>query len=166
MRRAFTTLFLALPFLALGVPAHAQSFLVEGGLGGAAFTESSGLDHVTTSVGARWHLLPRLSIGPEVVYMKGPETDRDLVVTGNVVYDFGSGGVTPYVLGGAGLYRHSNTLFLTNTVSETFTSTEGSFTAGGGVRIPFASGWYIAPEARIGWETHVRLQVLAGYRWD
>jgi hypothetical protein len=161
----FRSLHLTLPQLALSLPAAAQSFLVEGGGGAGQFTESVGFDHWAASGSARWQVTPRLSVGPEVVYLEEPGDHHDLLVTGNVVFDFKTKGITPYVLGGAGLFRQT-TVFTTGSFSDTFTSTEGSVTGGFGVRIPFARGWYVAPEARIAWEPHVRLQVLAGYRWD
>jgi hypothetical protein len=41
---------------------------------------------------------------------------------------------------------------------------EGSFTGGGGVRFNVNDRWYVAPEARIGWEPHIRITGTVGYR--
>jgi hypothetical protein len=146
--------------IGLAGPAAAQRFAVEGGYGGARFTESEGFDHSAFTAGGGWQVTPRLRIGPEVVYLRGPASDRDLIVTGNATFDLSGHATTAYLVGGGGLFRHSDTF-----LSGRFTSTEGSFTAGIGVRIPVGPGWYLTPEARIGWETHVRAQVLLGRRW-
>jgi hypothetical protein len=156
---------LALPLVTLSLPARAQSLLIEGGGGAGQFTESVGLDHAAVSGGARWYLTPRLSVGPEVVYMRESSNHHDLLASCNVVFELVASGVTPYVLGGLGIFR-STEVFVAESFRETFTSTEGSVTGGLGVRIPFARGWHVAPEVRAAWEPHIRLQVLAGYRWE
>jgi hypothetical protein len=44
-------------------------------------------------------------------------------------------------------------------------STELAVTGGIGVRIAINDRWYVAPEARLGWETHSRLTGTIGYRF-
>ena len=93
----------------------------------------------------------------------GPDDDRDLIVTGNLIFDFLKpiGGrrwrVTPYVLGGGGLFQHRDR-FRTGT----FKSNEGAFTVGGGVRAFLTDRVYVAPEVRFGWELHFRAGVTLG----
>jgi hypothetical protein len=114
---------------------------------------------------ARWSLTPRLSIGPEVTYMRGPQDDRDLFVTGNVTFDLTpaaaprSGLVVPYVLGGAGLFRHFDRF---GPQRLGFASNEGAFTAGGGARVWVTPRIYVGAEARVGWEPHARLAGTVG----
>jgi hypothetical protein len=132
---------------------------IEGGAGMAWFADESPIEHTVGSGALRWALSPRVSIGPEVTFMRGPGSDRDLIVTGNITFDTRPSGITPFIVGGGGLFRHSDRFG-----RETFSSMEGAFTAGGGVRFPLKSGLYIAPEARVGWELHTRLQVTVGYR--
>src|SRR6185295_8559739 len=83
---------------------------------------------------ARWHRLPRISVGPEVVYIHG-DNHSHLMVTGNVTWDLLAPtngrppSITPFFVVGGGVFQTRETFF-----SGTFTSTEGAFTAGGGVR--------------------------------
>ena len=141
--------------------AAAQSITpaVEGAAGKSWFADDSAIEHTIGSAALRWMLSPRVSIGPEITYMKGPGSDRDLFLTSNITFDTRPSGITPFIVGGGGFFRHSDRFG-----RETFSSMEGAFTAGGGVRFPLRSGLYIAPEARIGWELHSRLQVTVGYR--
>ena len=144
---------------AQGRPAPAVEFTA----GWAGFADEGVVSHSAWGGAARVNLTPRLGIGPELVYMVGPGSDRDLFLTGNLTFDFfapsPSRAVSPFVVVGGGLFRHSNDFF-----NGTFTSYEGAFTAGGGVRVALGDRAYIAPEARVGWETHVRLTVAVGVR--
>jgi hypothetical protein len=111
----------------------------------------------------RVYLTPRVSVGPEISYISG-NNHSHLMLTGNVTFDLvhPAGGqprrVTPFVTLGAGLFR-TRELFPGN---ETFTSTEGAFTAGGGVRTLIGRRLFVGAEARIGWELHIRLNALVG----
>lgn len=133
--------------------------------GWAAFPDDGVVGETLFGAGARFPISPRVSIGPEIAYMWGEQTIRDLMVTGNLWFDFlsPSGGqtprTTPYVVVGGGLFRHSSKFF-----GRTFSSTEGSFTAGGGVRVWLGPSVYLAPEMRVGWEPHVRASVTLGFR--
>jgi hypothetical protein len=143
---------------ALAQTPHAAA---EGLLGHAGFLDETTINHSVWGAAARWYVLPRVGIGPELVYLKGPGDDRDLVITGNVTFDFVAGRrITPFVVVGAGMFRHTDTFS-----GQTFTSTEGSFTAGGGVRVPIGERLYIAPELRLGWEPHYRVTVALGWRF-
>jgi hypothetical protein len=130
---------------------------MEGAYGGAWFVDESPVAHHVLSGACRWPVTPKLAIGPEASYMIGPGSDRDFILTGNVTYTFRARDVAPFVVGGAGLFRHTERF-----ASRTFTSSEGAFTAGGGIRIPIGRRWYVAPEARFGWELHTRIQIGAG----
>lgn len=156
MNRILLVSFLTCAALASFVPtANAQSSrpAIEGAVGKSWFVDDASIPPWTWSGAARWYLTRRLAVGPEITYMVGPGDDRDLIVTGNATFDVRPAGPTPFVVGGGGLFRHSNRFN-----GGPFSSTEGAFTAGGGVRVPFGSGWYVAPEARIGWELHTRFQ--------
>jgi hypothetical protein len=138
---------------------------VEGIVGHAAFLDEDPIDHVVAGGVLRYPISARLSVGPEVVYMIGPGQDRDLFLTGNVWFDFlgprgdGVRRVTPYLVVGAGLMRHTDE-FITD-----FTVHEWAATGGLGVRIALNDCWYVAPEARLGWEAHSRINVTVGYRF-
>jgi hypothetical protein len=110
----------------------------------------------------RFSLLPRISIGPELVYIAGTGHSH-LIVTGNVTWDLiaPTGGrpyrTTPFLVVGGGLFQTRESLF-----TGSFTSSEGAFTAGGGVRTAISDRFTAAIEARAGWETHLRISGLVG----
>ena len=162
-RRSLVAAGVAVFMIALAPSTFAQGrrTSAEGFAGYAGFIDDSTIHHSAFGGAARWYLLPRVAVGPEVVFMKGPGDDHDLVLTGNVTFDFLSGprAVTPFLVAGGGLFRHSSSFF-----GQPFSSTEGSFTAGGGVRIPLGERLYVAPEFRIGWEPHYRVSVAVGWR--
>jgi hypothetical protein len=125
--------------------------------GYAGFIDEALVDHAVVSTTVRYYLTRRVSIGPELVYMVGPGDDRDLFLTGNLVFDFlgaaapRSPAVIPYVVVGGGLMRHSNRFG-----GRTSSGVEGAWTAGGGVRIRVTDRVYAIGEFRVGWEPHVR----------
>ena len=87
------------------------------------------------------------------------------MLTGNVTFDFVdplSGGqlrsVTPYAVVGTGLFQ-TKQQFPNN---DTFTSSEGAFTAGGGVRARVGKSVTVGAEARVGWELHLRVNGTIG----
>ena len=112
----------------------------------------------------RFHLTPRLSVGPELSFVAG-DGHSHFIVTGNATFDFirpDNGAlqpVTPFVVVGAGLFQ-TREHFQTGT----FTSGEGAFTVGGGIRGRLSSRVVAGADVRIGWETHIRLNGLIGVR--
>ena len=66
--------------------------------------------------------------------------------------------LTPFVVVGIGRF-HTHESFLDN---ETFTASEGAFTAGGDVR--GLVGQRPGVEARVGWELHIRVSAVMGLR--
>jgi acetylornithine deacetylase/succinyl-diaminopimelate desuccinylase-like protein len=115
----------------------------------------------------RYYVHPRVSIGPEVVYIGG-QNHSHLVVTGNVTVDLrapgakGSRPIVPFITVGGGMFQTREEFFAGN-----FTSREGAFTAGGGVRAVVSDRVTLGVDARLGWETHVRLNGTIGIRlWD
>jgi hypothetical protein len=113
---------------------------------------------------ARWYLLPRISVGPEIAYIHG-DNHSHLVVTGNVTVDI-VGPIngqlprfTPFLVVGGGLFRTRESFF-----TGVFTSSEGAFSAGGGVRALVGDRVTVGIDARFGWELHLRLNGLIGLR--
>ena len=112
----------------------------------------------------RFYLSPRISIGPEIAFIQG-DSHTHLMLTGNVTFDLAApvngepAAVTPFVVIGAGLFRTRESFLPDN-----FTSSEGAFTAGGGIRVRAGRRVFVGAEARIGWELHIRLNGLAGVR--
>ena len=111
---------------------------------------------------ARWYVRPRISVGPELVYMGGSNHSH-LMATGNVTWDMvGSRSrrpLTPFLVVGAGVFQTRETLF-----TGTFTSHEGAFTAGGGVRAMLGDRVMVGVDTRVGWELHLRLSGFVGLR--
>lgn len=167
LRRAFLAFLLLLVATSSVMgQANSRSPRVEGTVGHAAFVDESPIHHFVFGGAVRFPLSPRVSVGPEVVYMIGPREDRDLFLTGNVWFDFlrPAGNrpprATPYVIAGAGLMRHTDEFI------RDFTAYDWAFTGSVGVRIAITDRWYVAPEGRLGWETHSRLTASVGYTFD
>ena len=114
---------------------------------------------------ARWYLLPRISIGPEVAYIHG-DNHSHLIVTGNVTFDLlapTSGRprqVTPFLVVGGGVFQTRESFF-----NGTFTSSEGAFTAGGGVRAQVTDRVTVGVDMRVGWELHIRVNGSIGLQF-
>ncbi len=156
---------------AAAVPAAAQSTaastrpapVLEGALGYAGFLDESLIHHSVIGASARLYVSRHFSIGPEVTYMVGPGQDRDLLVTGNIMFDVLAPTpstprrVTPFLVAGGGLFRRSNTF-----QSGTFSSNEGAATVGLGVRGWVTPRTFVAVDARLGWEPHIRLSASVG----
>ena len=113
---------------------------------------------------ARWYLLPRISIGPEVVYIQG-RNHSHLVMTGNLTWDIVSPiegrppRVTPFLVAGGGLFRTHEMLFRGR-----YASSDGAFTAGGGVRALVGDRITVGVDTRVGWELHLRINGSIGLR--
>ena len=147
--------------LAVGLfagPASAQSrraVAVEGTVGWAGFVDDATIHHTLFGGSVRVPLGGRLSVGPEIAYARGPASDRDLFVLGSfwidLVPEAAKAPIVPYVVAGAGYMRHWDR-FRTGT----FSSGEGSFTAGGGARIHISDRVDVGGDVRIGWELHLR----------
>jgi len=114
---------------------------------------------------ARFYVLPRISVGPEVAYIRG-ENHSHLMLTGNVTFDFvrpmngEPRPITPFAVIGGGMFQTRQRF----PNDEVFTSSEGAFTAGGGVRALVGRNVTLGAEARIGWELHIRLSGVVGFR--
>jgi hypothetical protein len=114
---------------------------------------------------ARFYVLPRISVGPEIAYVSG-ESHSHLTLTANMTVDLvrpiagQPRVVTPFVVVGGGVFQTRESF----PGNEVFTSSEGAFTAGGGVRALVGEHVIVGAEARIGWELHLRLNGLVGVR--
>jgi Outer membrane protein beta-barrel domain len=155
---------------ALGAkPASAQARpkpVGELAVGTLLFADDSVVTEGFVGGAARFYLTPRISVGPEVALIEGNNHSHQML-TGNATVDLirPLGGepraVTPFVVVGAGHIRTVQQ-FPNN---ETFTSSEGAFTAGGGVRALVGRGLFLGAEARVGWELHIRLNAIVGVRF-
>ena len=140
-------------------PAPALEFLA----GYAGFVDDATIDHSIVGAAARVYLTPRLAVGPELVYMRGPNSDRDLFLTGNLTFDVlpprngRPRRVSPFLVVGGGFFQHSDRFGALD-----FTSYEGAFTAGGGVRGWISDRVYAFGDVRFGWELHARVNAGVG----
>ena len=140
-------------------PGPAVEFLV----GYAGFVDDATIDHVIVGTAARVYLTPRVAIGPEFVYMRGPNSDRDLFLTGNLTLDVlpprngKPRPVTPFLIAGGGFFQHRDRFGPFD-----FISYEGAFTAGGGVRGWVTDRVYALADVRFGWELHARVNAGIG----
>jgi hypothetical protein len=135
--------------------------VVEIGAGTVAFTEST---ETFVSGTARFYVRPRVSVGPEVTYIVG-DRHSHIVVTGNFVFDFLRSDKTrprrvmPFAVVGGGMFQTREQFPI-----RSFTSTEGAFTAGGGIRTLLGNRITAGADLRVGWETHVRVGAVIGVK--
>jgi len=128
--------------------------------GYAGFADEAIVGHGTFGAGVLWRLTPRLSVGPEAVFMNGPGGDRDVFVTGKLVFDvMPARPVSPYLVADAGAMLHADRFF-----NGSYWSQEGAVSGGGGVRFNLSPRLAIAPEFRVGWEPHVRIGAVLTWR--
>jgi len=167
------------PFLRLSIGALALSVLPMADLAAAQDRPRPAAEFATGWVGfaddaivseglvggaARWYLLPRISVGPEVVYIHG-DNHSHLIVTGNMTFDVFAPRsdrprqVTPFLVLGGGVFQTRESFF-----NGTLRSTEGAFTAGGGVRTPVSDRMTVGVDMRVGWELHIRVNGSIGLR--
>lgn len=155
--------FLVAPFTS---PAAAQErrLVVDVAAGWLGFADDGIVSEGMVGAAARWYTSPRISIGPEVVYVSGSNHSH-LIATGNVMFDLlapvnsRSRGGIPFLVAGGGLFQTRETLFTGD-----FTSTEGAFTAGGGIRALVSDRVAIGIDARVGWELHLRVDGVVSVR--
>jgi len=131
-------------------------------VGYAAFVDEDPIDHLVIGGSARLYLTPRLSVEPELTYMRGPGEDRDLFVLGNIAFDFRrEGALVPYVIGGGGWMRHRNEIF-----GAPFSHDEAAAAGGAGMRLFLSDRFFVAPEFRLGWELHYQITGTVGFRFE
>lgn len=145
--------------------AQGRPIAVEGTVGWAGFVDDATIHHGVFGGGARLSLTPRISVGPEVVYMVGPDADRDIFVMGSMWIDLlapaASQPVAPYVVFGGGLMSHRDELGR----GPYPWNHEWAFTGGGGARVKVSDRVYIGGDVRIGWELHLRTTAHVGVTW-
>ena len=155
-RFVLSTLVASAAFLAATAPARAQGYnpFQIGASAGIAFptgdlgnVANTGYD-VTVMVGYKPQFTP-IAFRAEAAYNQfGSQVFNGNVnipaFTGNLVFDVPIGTLTPYVIGGAGLYRTSVDVTGAGTGSEN----DFGFNIGGGIRIPLSTSFETFIEAR------------------
>lgn len=143
------------------LPGYAQRQVdVKGSVGLASFVDESADHHLLTGGSVRFYLSRRFSIEPEFLYLYRDSQHSDIIVMPNFVYDFGGSRVVPYVTGGVGLLRTTDSGF-----GRRFTHTEAAVSGGVGAKFYLNDRWFVAPEARIAFEAHIRVSAGLGYTW-
>jgi hypothetical protein len=166
-RRGLAISLLTLTALAAPVatPAAAQTpqkVAVEFAAGGLFFPDDGVVTEGFLGGAGRFHVRPRVSIGPEIAFVSG-EHHSHFMLTGNVTFDFlgpvngQPRTVTPFAVIGGGIFQ-TREEFPTGS----FTSADPAFTAGAGVRVRLGRSGFAGVETRIGWELHIRLNGLVG----
>jgi hypothetical protein len=141
-------------------PAPAAEFAA----GWVGFADDGVVSESVVGGAVRFYLLPRLSVGPEVVYIHG-DNHSHFVATGNVTWDLlrptnsRPASITPFFVVGGGVFQTRERFS-----SGAFTSSEGAFTAGGGIRAVVGDRVTIGADVRVGWELHLRINALVGLR--
>jgi opacity protein-like surface antigen len=131
--------------------------------GYTAFFDDGVIDHGGVGGSARVYVAPRLSVGPELVYMIGPGNDRDVLLLANLTVDLRRprlglvGRVEPYLVAGAGLLRHSNSFG-----GYSSSGSSVAYSWGGGARVWVARRIYVASDIRAGWTPNVRVTGTVG----
>jgi hypothetical protein len=154
--------FLSLPGLAASANAQEapSRFAIDVSGGYAGFADEAIVGHSAAGAGFLWRLTPRLSVGPEAVFMNGPDGDRDVFLTGKLVFDFmPARPVSPYVVADGGAMLHASQF-----IDGSYWSQEGAVSGGGGVRFNVTPKLSIAPEFRVGWEPHLRIGAVVTWR--
>lgn len=151
---------LAHPAVAEERPAAAGEFAA----GAILFADDGVVSEGFVGGAARFYLRPRISVGPEITFVSG-NNHSHLMLTGNVTFDLlgpprgAPPPVTPFVVVGGGFFQTRESF-----PSGTFTSADGAFTAGGGVRALAGRRLIVGAEARVGWELHIRVNGFIGVR--
>lgn len=144
---------------------------VRGTVGFADFTEFGELRHTVVGGSLRLYLTRRLSVEPELLYMRRNRQDEDYVIVPHIAFDLRDprARVVPYVIGGVGLLHHRgrfNRLTSTGIVEDTVTSNTWSANGGAGVKIYLTDRLFVAPDVRVGWEPVLRGTVSIGYTFS
>jgi hypothetical protein len=163
--RALLVLTLLAGPLALDAAAQTPATAAELSLGWVGFADDGIVNETMVGGTVRFYLTPQVSVGPEIVYIKGGRRHSHLMVTGNLMWDIlPSRGrarfVTPYLVAGGGVFQTRQDF-----PSGTFKSNDPAFTAGGGLRFVAEDRLIVGAEARVGWELHLRVNGFIGVQF-
>jgi hypothetical protein len=116
------------------------------------FADDGVVNEALVGGAVRWHLSPRISTGPEAVFLQG-DNHSHFVLTGNLTFDLAPRRIVqPFIVVGGGMFQTRETFF-----GIAVTSSEAAFTVGGGVRGHVTDRVSVGLDARIGWEPHIRI---------
>ena len=155
--RTFVTVLLVLVAAAPALAQDAPRYSVEVVSGYHPFLVQ-GIDHVAVG-GASRIRLGRWHLGPELVYLKGPDFDDDLVLNATAVFDLIRGDdAVPFLVFAGGMMHHWGEF-----------DRQSGWTPyvdfGGGARIKATERVFATVETRIGFEWHARLMGSVGWKF-
>ena len=166
MRALFGALaLLAAPMVHEAAAQALPSPAAELSVGWVGFADDGIVNETMVGGTVRFYITPSVSIGPEVVYIKG-NGHSHLMATGNLTWDIllpvrgRPRLLTPFLVAGGGVFQTRDEFR-----GETFKSTEGAFTAGGGLRARAEDHLIVGVEARVGWELHLRVNGFLGVQF-
>jgi hypothetical protein len=91
-----------LVILLFAASAHAQQKPrpeIKATAGWVGFIDESWINHTVIGGSARYYLTPRVGVEPEILYMIGPGSDRDVTLIPHISFDFRTReNVRPYVI--------------------------------------------------------------------
>jgi len=127
--------------------------------GWVGFIDEDWINHKIVGAAARFYLTTRIGLEPEVLYMIGPGSDRDVTLIPNLSFDFMTREkVRPYIIGGVGLMHHSEKIGPIR-----FSDNEWVGNGGVGVKFFLTPRLFVAPEFRLGFETILRAAGTVGF---
>jgi hypothetical protein len=128
---------------------------IRGVTGIASFIDESYQNHFVGGGSAHFYLTDRLSVGPELLYMRRDSTDSDVTATAQFAWDFlGGPRVQPYAAGSVGVLRN---------FAPRFSVSSWTYGAGIGAKIALTKRLYLVPDFRIGLEPIFRATVGVSY---
>jgi len=128
-------------------------------LGWTTFIDEDPIDHLVGGGSVRFYVSRRVSIEPELLYLKGPGDDRDITLIPHVTYDFGNSlRAIPYLTAGVGLLHHRDIIGVRR-----FTNNEWAVSGGAGIKLFLTDNIFVAPECRMGFEPIFRATASIGF---
>jgi hypothetical protein len=120
--------------------------------------------------GVRLRVMPRVALGPEILYLDGADGSHNLTLTGTGTFDLVAPRtdrrLVPFIVFGAGLLRQTSIVGRGPGMPgrASYTSSEGTFSGGIGFRIGLSPHWVLAPDIRLGYEPETRLSLTVAWR--
>lgn len=142
---------------------------------GGISTFGNGLDnnlrHTIVGGSLRIYVTRRLSVEPEVLYMRRSDHDRDYVFTPHLAYDLNdpTKRFVPYLIAGVGIEHHQDQFTFADFFNDNKITTRKisnnvvSANVGGGIKMFLTDHLFVAPDVRVGHEPSFRATLSFGY---
>jgi hypothetical protein len=158
----FLVLILSSTFVLSEESEQTKNFAVKFIFGTSAFLdEDTPFDHSVFGGSIPIRLTKKLSIEPQFLYMNGPGSDRDITISGNVVYDLVTKDrASIFVVGGAGILSNTQRFSRGN-----FTANDWTANGGIGAKFFISEKFFVSPEFRFGTEPLLTVTAGIGYQF-